>query len=155
MLQCSERLRGRRARWPIGLIVTSSDPNVLLKSTTATGSLFSRAANPPDGPRTVVGHQQRAVGSNGDAHRAPPNVSIVNDKSRHEVLIFTARVTSLMQRYTYYFITHAHRAIPGSMFAGKDIALIVRRELFAFIESHLQLGIVRVQDHIGGDDFVF
>src|SRR6266700_6332197 len=119
------------------------------------GRLLSGVANPPNGLGAVVGNQQRAIRSDRNADGAPPNVSIIHDESGHEILIFPARVTALMQRYSNHFISHADRSIPGSMLGGENIALVFRRELLAVVKSHFQRGIVRMKYHVRSDDFVF
>src|SRR6185437_4084114 len=45
--------------------------------------------------------------------------------------------------------------IPGSMFSGKNVAAILSRELLALVESHLQRRDVRLDQHVGNNDFIF
>ena len=70
--------------------------------------LLSRVADAPDGFRAVISDQQRAILPDGDAHGAPPHVAVIHDESRHEILILSGGVTSLMQWHSNELITYAN-----------------------------------------------
>src|SRR5579871_4064852 len=99
--------------------------------------LLSYVADLPDGVRSIVADEQRAVVGNGYAHGTPPNIAAFSDKAGEEVLIAGALF-----------------AVPGAVLGSKGIAAILFRKLLAFIEGHFQRSKVRLQDHIGGDDLV-
>ena len=54
-----------------------------------------------------------------------------------------------------HFVACAVRTVPGTVFGGKDIAFIFRRELIAFVKRDSERSIVRLQEHIGNDHFIF
>ena len=80
---------------------------------------------------------------------------IVDDKTGHEILIFAAGMSSLMQRYADQLVAHANGPVPGAMLGRKKVPLIFRWELFAIIEGDSDLCIVRIQDDVRSDDLVF
>src|SRR5580704_17176895 len=121
----------------------------------AARSSLSRVDDAPDGFRAVIGDKQRAILGNRDAHGASPNVAIVHDEARHEIFVFAACVTSLMQGHANDLIAHADRAIPRAVFGSEDVALVFRRELFAVVESQFERRIVGIEDYIRRNDLVF
>ena len=52
-------------------------------------------------------------------HRASPDVPVVDHEAGHEILIFAAGMSGLMQRHADQFVAHANRPVPGAMFAAK------------------------------------
>jgi hypothetical protein len=55
---------------------------------------------------------QGAVVSNGDAHRPPPDVLVVNHESGHEILIVPAGLFASMPGHPDQFIGDASRSLP-------------------------------------------
>src|SRR5579871_3064621 len=115
--------------------------------------LLSYVADLPDGVRSIVADEQRAVVGNGYAHGTPPNIAAFSDKAGEEVLVLAAG-PAVLHRHADDLIAGALFAVPGAVLGSKGIAAILFRKLLAFIEGHFQRSKVRLQDHIGGDDLV-
>src|ERR1700730_15885715 len=86
------RTAPRRPRLPASMahINPAAPPPRIRASYLWIKRLLSRVTDPPDGIRTVVGNQQRAVRSCGDGNRTSPDTPIVNHEAGHEILIFAA-----------------------------------------------------------------
>lgn len=116
---------------------------------------FPRLADAPDGFGTVVGDEERPVEGDGYTDRTAPDVAIVYDESGHEIFVFSAGMAGLVKRHANQFIANANGFVPGAMFGGEDVACIFRRKLLAVVEGQLQGCVVRIQNHVGCDDFGF
>src|SRR3979411_1671585 len=75
----------------------------------------------PDRVGTIVAHQQGAIGSDGDAHRPPPNTAVRQHEAGDEILVFAAGVTGLMQGHANDFISRAHRPVPRAVLGGENV----------------------------------
>src|SRR5580704_2558774 len=110
--------------------------------------------NTPYRARTIIAHQQRTIRRSRYTNRSSPDAFVVHDEPGKEVLILSARMTSLVQRHANDLVTGARRSVPGSMLGCEDVSFILRRELVAVVEGHLQRCIVRLQYDIRSDDLV-
>src|SRR5579871_5328922 len=100
-------------------------------------------ADPPDGVRSIVGHKKRSVSRHRHSDRPSPDVGVRGNETRKEVFVFAGGFAIAMERNTNDFIPGARRAVPGPVLRGKDIALVLLRELVAFVEGHLERCVVR------------
>src|SRR6184192_1564057 len=75
------------------------------------GVLFAVIRDPPNGVRSIVGDEERAVGANGDADRAAPHVAVGRDEAGEEVLEFARRVP-ILQRHADHLVARPVRAVP-------------------------------------------
>src|SRR6478752_3637337 len=79
--------------------------------------------DPPDGPRAIVGNQQRAIRRGSHADRPPPDIPIRRKKSSEKILVHSARL-SVLERNPHHLVTRAHRPIPRTMLARENIAFV-------------------------------
>jgi len=117
--------------------------------------LLAGVADSPDGVGAVVAYQQGAVGGYGGADGAAPDVAVGEDEAGEEILILAGGVAGLVQRNANDFVSGANGFVPGAVFGGKDVAAISGRELLASVENKLQGCVVRLQENVGDDGFVF
>src|SRR5208282_2454153 len=117
--------------------------------------LFSAVTHSPDRVRSVVANQQGTIRSHCHSYRTPPDVAIGQHKAREEILIVTASVAGLVERHANHLVPYAHRFVPGAVLGGENVPLVLSGELLAFIKSKLERGIMRLQEHIRHDDFIF
>src|SRR5262249_53492811 len=92
---------------------------------------------PPDRAVGILGNQQRAIMGDGHADRPPPDLLVVDDKARDEVLIFAAR-HAVLQTDANDLVTSPLRPVPGPVLGRESIAAILRREIAALIEGHAE-----------------
>src|SRR5260221_12997104 len=60
-----------------------------------------------------------------------------------------------MQRDADYFVACADGAVPRAVLGGKNVAAIFGGKLRALIKSELERSIVRLEENVGNDGFVF
>src|ERR1700723_1583133 len=89
-------------------------------------------------------------------HRASPYLSVFGDESCKKVLVLSGSF-SLLHWNANDFVTAAMVTVPGPMFGRESIPVILGRNrgFSCRIESHFQRCHVRLNQHIGGDDFGF
>src|ERR1700676_4935379 len=115
----------------------------------------ARVTDTPDGVRTVIGYEERAVGRHGDADRASPDVAVVDHKTGDEILVLATGLAGLMHRYSDHFVPGANGSVPRAVLGGEDIAAIFGGKLRTLIKDHFERSIVGLQENIGDDGLVF
>src|SRR5262249_6676579 len=101
-------------------------------------SLLASIGYAPNGFRAIVRDEQRPIGGYGYADRTAPHMTVVHDKTGHEVLEFSRGAARPMEWNTYQLITHTNRFVPGTVFRGENVALIFSRKLLAVVKADLQ-----------------
>src|SRR5690348_3049561 len=104
----------------------------ITKTTNTSGSwrLFSSVrivGNAPNGAVAVFRDQEGSIMGHGYAHRPAPNALIIDDKARHEVIVFTRR-DAVVQSHANDFVTGARGAIPRAVQSNEGIATIFSRK---------------------------
>ena len=117
------------------------------------GWLFAGVGDVPDGAGGVVGDVEGAVGAGSDADGASPDFAIGEDEAGEEVLIVAGGVAGLVERDADDFIAGAGGAVPGAVFGGEDVALVLGGELGAVVKGHFQRGVVGLEEDVGVDEF--
>src|SRR5580704_14522737 len=115
----------------------------------------ARIADAPDGIRSVIGYEERSIGSNGDADWASPDVAVVHHEPGDEIFVLATGAAGLVHGHTDHFVTGADGAVPRAVFGGEDIAAILGRKLRAFIEGHFERSVVGLEEDIRNDHLVF
>ncbi len=101
-------------------------------------------AHAPDRVRAVVGDQQRAIGRDRHADRATPDIAVGQYKAGQEVLVLAGRrVRSGAAARESLRSRRDGLRFHEPCCAAKMSPLVLRRKLLAFVEHHLQRGIVR------------
>src|SRR5579864_406944 len=116
--------------------------------------LPAHVAHAPDRSRTVIADEQRSIFADGDTHRPSPDLAFLGNEAGEKVFVVACGM-AVFQRHADDFIAGALVAVPGTMFGGEDVAAVLFGKHLAVIKSHLQRGIVGLQDHVRSDDFVF
>src|SRR5260221_8254851 len=60
-----------------------------------------------------------------------------------------------MERAANYFVAWADGAVPRAVLGGKNVAAIFGGKLRALIKSELERSIVRLEENVGNDGFIF
>src|SRR4029078_12018936 len=116
----------------------------------SSSSALPAGADPPDRIRCVIGHQQRAVPRDRDAHRPSPHLAVGRDEAGQKDLVIAGRARPA-HRHAKHAVAGAQRPVPRPVLGGEDVAVVLGGELLAVVEQHLQRGAVRLQQHVGND----
>src|ERR1700720_2072901 len=117
--------------------------------------LIGCVADAPNGVRTVIGHEERAIRSHGDADRASPDVAVVDHEPSDKILVLAAGTAGLVHGDADHLVASADGTVPRAVFGGKDIAAIFGGKLGAFIEGDFEGSIVGLEKDIGDNRLVF
>src|SRR5271165_2014600 len=101
----------------------------------------------PDRAAAVFADEERAVPSNGDAHRAGPDISVADHEAGQEILVFAGRL-AVVQQSTDYLVPSPLGAVPGAVKGGEDVAAVVGRKLRALVEGHFHRGRMRLHQYV-------
>ncbi len=106
----------------------------------------------PDGAGTVIGDEQAAIFGDRDTYGAAPYLAVFGDEAGEEVFVAAIGV-AVVHRDADDFVARAVGTVPGAVFRGKGVAVILLWELFFMvgIEDHLERGHVGLNEDVGGD----
>ena len=89
--------------------------------------LFADVSDVPDGAGAVVGDEQAAVFGDGDAYWAAPDLAVFGDETGEEVFVAAVGV-AVVHGDANDFVAGAVGAVPGAVFGGKGVAVILAWE---------------------------
>src|SRR6516162_11467637 len=107
----------------------------------------------PDRAAGIVGDEQRTVLGDGERGRTSPDFSALlarYPEAGDEVLVVVLR-PSVLERHAHHLVAGGLRAIPGPLERDERTALVLRRELFAFVENQIHRRRMRLEQQIGSD----
>src|ERR1035438_3840318 len=95
--------------------------------------------DPPNLLPAIIRNQNTAIRQLHDRHRPPPHLARFgrNHPARQKFLYRTARL-AIFERNETHFVSHALRAIPGSMESQECAALICRWKLLARVKKEIE-----------------
>src|SRR5207237_9645887 len=85
-----------------------------------------RATDPPDCVRSIVAHEERAVGRPGDSDRTTPDTVLVNHEASEKVLIHSGGF-AVLERHANDLVSGAERIVPGAVLRDEDAAAMLGR----------------------------